>query len=121
MIKAPTLRSRNFGLAAKAMVAFAILSEGLMLVFPGMSIHMMFLFLLDLPVVAFFLVFFFGHHLTCTVRGSHFWVDKLCVDQTDEITKSEGIACLPTIVANSSQMLPCLYRLYPFEWFPKKI
>eukprot|EP00439_Symbiodinium_sp_Y106_P086070 s52_g31.t1 len=87
------------------MVAFAILSEGLMLVFPGMSIHMMFLFLLDLPVVAFFLVFFFGHHLTCTVRGSHFWVDKLCVDQTDEITKSEGIACLPTTVANSSQML----------------
>ncbi|CAE7276184.1 unnamed protein product [Symbiodinium microadriaticum] len=95
----------NLGLAAKAAAASALLSEALMLVFPDMSIHLMFLVLLDLPVVAFFLVFFFGQHLTCGIWGPRFWVDRLCVDQTDETTKAEGIAGLPTIVANSCELL----------------
>ncbi|CAE7835713.1 unnamed protein product, partial [Symbiodinium necroappetens] len=89
----------------KAAAASALLSEALMLVFPDMSIHLMFLVLLDLPVVAFFLVFFFGQHLTCGIWGPRFWVDRLCVDQTDETTKAEGIAGLPTIVANSCELL----------------
>ena len=55
-------RSRNLGLAAKALTASVVLSEGFMLINPGMSIHMMFLLLLDFPIVLFFLVFFFGQH-----------------------------------------------------------
>ena len=92
-------------MAAKALTASVVLSEGFMLINPGMSIRMMFLLLLDFPIVLFFLVFFFGQHLTCGVWGPRFWVDRLCVDQTDETTKSEGIAGLPTIVANSRQLL----------------
>ncbi|CAE6949748.1 unnamed protein product [Symbiodinium sp. CCMP2592] len=81
-------------------------TEALMLgYFPDMPIHMMFVFLLDIPVMTFFLVFFFGQHLTCGDWGPRFWLDRLCVDQTDETTKSEGIAGLPTIVANSFRML----------------
>ncbi|CAE6949727.1 unnamed protein product [Symbiodinium sp. CCMP2592] len=95
----------NLGLATKAMLASVVLSESFMLVFPDMSIHMMFLLMLDLPVVAFFLFFFFGQHLTWGVWGPRFWLDKLCVDQTDETTKSDGIAGLPTIVANASELL----------------
>ena len=96
---------RNLGLAAKAMTAWLVVVAGIMLAVPAPSIHMMFVFSLDVPVVAFILVFFFGQHLTCGVWGPRFWVDRLCVDQTDETTKSAGIAALPTFVANSSQML----------------
>ena len=107
-------------MAAKALTASVVLSEGFMLINPGMSIRMMFLLLLDFPIVLFFLVFFFGQHLTCGVWGPRFWVDRLCVDQTDETTKSEGIAGLPTIVANSSRMLVLwdksyLERFLPFD------
>ncbi|CAE7870262.1 unnamed protein product [Symbiodinium necroappetens] len=95
----------NLGLAAKAMTAFVVLSEASMLAFADMSIHVMFVFLLDFPILIFFLVFFFGQHLTCGVWGPNFWLDRLCVDQTDAKTKAEGIAGLPTIVANSSELL----------------
>ncbi|CAE7820870.1 unnamed protein product, partial [Symbiodinium necroappetens] len=95
----------NLGLAAKAMTAWLVVVAGIVLAVPALSIHMMFVFSLDVPVVTFILVFFFGQHLTCGVWGPRFWVDKLCVDQTDEATKSAGIAALPTFVANSSQML----------------
>ncbi|CAE7941780.1 unnamed protein product [Symbiodinium necroappetens] len=95
----------NLGLAAKAMTAWLVVVAGIMLAVPAPSIHMMFVFSLDVPVVTFILVFFFGQHLTCGVWGPRFWVDRLCVDQTDETTKSAGIAALPTFVANSSQML----------------
>ena len=112
--------SRNLGLAAKAMTASAMFAEALMLGFQDMPIHMMFVFLLDVPVITFFLVFFFGQHLTCGAWGPRFWVDRLCVDQTDETTKSEGIAGLPTIVANYSRMLVLwdksyLERFLPFD------
>ena len=96
---------RNLGLAAKAMTAWLVVVAGIVLAVPALSIHMMFVFSLDVPVVTFILVFFFGQHLTCGVWGPRFWVDRLCVDQTDEATKSAGIAALPTFVANSSQML----------------
>ena len=92
-------------MAVKAMLASVVLSEIFMLICPDVSIHVVFWFLMDFPVVVFFLVFFFGQHLTCGVWGRRFWVDRLCVDQTDETTKSEGIAGLPTIVANSSEFL----------------
>ncbi|CAE6972223.1 unnamed protein product [Symbiodinium sp. CCMP2456] len=95
----------NLGLAAKAMLASVLLSEIFMLICPEVSIHVVFWLLLDFPVVVFFLVFFFGQHLTCGIWGPRFWVDRLCVDQTDETTKTEGIAGLPTIVANSSAFL----------------
>ncbi|CAE6926267.1 unnamed protein product [Symbiodinium sp. CCMP2456] len=95
----------NRGLAAKAMTASVVLSEGFVLIFPTLSIHLVFLVLLDFPIAIFFLVFFFGQHLTCGIWGPRCWVDRLCVDQTDETTKSEGIAGLPTIVANSCKML----------------
>ena len=98
-------RSRNLGLAAKAMTAFVVLSEASMLAFADISIHVMFVFLLDFPILIFFLVFFFGQHLTCGVWGPNFWLDRLCVDQTDAKRKAEGIAGLPTIVANSSELL----------------
>ena len=87
------------------MLASVVLSNSFMLICPDLSIHIVFWFLLDFPICVFFLVFFFGQHLTCGVLGPRFWVDRLCVDQTDETTKSEGIAGLRTIVANSSQML----------------
>ncbi|CAE7556112.1 unnamed protein product [Symbiodinium microadriaticum] len=76
-----------------------------MLAFADISIHVMFVFLLDFPILIFFLVFFFGQHLTCGVWGPNFWLDRLCVDQTDAKRKAEGIAGLPTIVANSSELL----------------
>ncbi|CAE7555344.1 unnamed protein product [Symbiodinium natans] len=95
----------NLGLATKAMLASVVLSESFMLVCPNVNIHIVFWFLLDFPILVFFLVFFFGQHLTCGVLGPRFWVDRLCVDQTDETTKAEGIAALPTIVANSSDLL----------------
>ena len=87
------------------MLASVVLSESFMLVCPNVNIHIVFWFLLDFPILVFFLVFFFGQHLTCGVLGPRFWVDRLCVDQTDETTKAEGIAALPTIVANSSDLL----------------
>ncbi|CAE6949707.1 unnamed protein product [Symbiodinium sp. CCMP2592] len=95
----------NVGLATKAMLASVVLSESSMLICPDLNIHVVFWFLMDFPVIVFFLVFFFGQHLTCGVWGRRFWVDRLCVDQTDETTKSEGIAGLPTIVANASELL----------------
>lgn len=94
----------NLGVAAEAMLASVVISESFMLVCPDVSIHAVFWFLLDFPILVFFFVLF-GQHLTCGVWGPRFWVDRLCVDQTGETTKAEGIAGLPTIVANSSELL----------------
>ena len=59
----------------------------------------------DLPMIVFFTVFFFGHRLTCGRWCPTMWLDKLCIPQTDDVGKAEAIQALPEFVANASHML----------------
>ncbi|CAE7498534.1 unnamed protein product [Symbiodinium natans] len=93
----------NLSSAQKAAAAGAIFSQCLLLLLPEQSIDITYFIVLDLPVLLFFILFFFGQHLTC--GSTTMWMDKMCIDQTSESTKSRGIAELPAIVANSDQFL----------------
>mmetsp|Transcript_54731 Transcript_54731/g.127720 ORF Transcript_54731/g.127720 Transcript_54731/m.127720 type:complete len:544 (-) Transcript_54731:149-1780(-) len=57
----------------------------------------------DVPVAIFFLVYFFGHLLTCS--GRSLWLDKICIDQTSVVQKEVAIDSLPHFVQRSSKML----------------
>ena len=58
----------------------------------------------DLPILAFFLSFLFGHGV-CSRRSPTIWLDALCIPQTDEERKQEAISMLPAFVTRSSQMV----------------
>ena len=60
--------------------------------------------LVCLPMTIFFLVFIFGQKL-CGAHWASFWLDRLCVHQSDMGLKQKQIAALPVFVANSSRML----------------
>ncbi|CAE7522658.1 unnamed protein product, partial [Symbiodinium sp. CCMP2456] len=104
----------NYNLAFKATVAAVILSHAtLWFLLPReSSLNTMFLILLDVPVLVFLVVFFAGQHLTCRWWSPSMWLDRLCIDQTDVSRKLRGILELPTIVANSEQMLVLLGETY---------
>ncbi|CAE7520866.1 unnamed protein product [Symbiodinium natans] len=95
----------NFGLSVKVTLAAVLLSQGIFFIYPEQSISTLFVLVMDFPVLAFFLAFFFGQHLTCGRWCPSLWVDKLCIDQTDESAKQRGIASVPTTVSNSSELL----------------
>ncbi|CAE7172074.1 Pa2g4 [Symbiodinium pilosum] len=67
---------------------------------------------MDLPVLVFFLAFFFGQHLTCRLWCPSMWVDKLCIDQSSCSSKTAGLEGLPTFVARSNQMLALVDQSY---------
>ncbi|OLP81358.1 hypothetical protein AK812_SmicGene38106 [Symbiodinium microadriaticum] len=95
----------NLGTAIKATVAAVILSEIVVAFLPDPSLSVMYFAVMDIPMLAFLLAFFFGHRLTCGLWCPNLWVDRLCVHQTDPLYKSKGIEGLPTFVACSSQLL----------------
>ena len=95
----------NLSLAWKAAAVAVVAAQCFFVLLPEPGIDVTYVILLDLPVLLFLLLFFFGQHLTCGRWGPSLWVDRLCIDQSSESSKSEGIAGLPTIVANSSQFL----------------
>ena len=92
-------------MASKALAVSAVVSQFVVAFLPEQSIDMTYTILMDLPVLIFLTFFFFGQHLTCGCLCPSIWVDKLCVDQTNESTKCQGIAELPAIVACSDQLL----------------
>ncbi|CAE7767941.1 unnamed protein product [Symbiodinium sp. CCMP2592] len=94
----------NFGLAVKATLAAVMLSQCIFHYFPEEPICV-FLLVLDFPIFVFFLAFFFAQHLTGGRWCPSLWVDRLCIDQQDLEAKQLGIAAVPMIVANSSQLL----------------
>ena len=95
----------NIGIAVKATIAAVIFSQGVFVLYPNQSIHMLFFSIMDFPVIVFFLAFFFAQHLTCGSCCPSFWVDKLCIDQKDEVAKQQGISQVPQIVSKSLQLL----------------
>ncbi|CAE7891733.1 unnamed protein product [Symbiodinium microadriaticum] len=95
----------NLWMASKALTVSAVVSQFVVAFLPEQSIDMTYMILMDLPVLIFLTFFFFGQHLTCGCLCPSIWVDKMCVDQTNESTKWQGIAELPAIVACSDQLL----------------
>ncbi|CAE7227658.1 unnamed protein product [Symbiodinium sp. CCMP2456] len=83
-------------------IALAVLFVGM---FPDLSAGMVFFLLMDIPTAVFATFLMFGQHLTNGQWGPSVWVDKICVSQTDEEAKQQGIAGLPTVVACSSRLL----------------
>ncbi|CAE7771354.1 unnamed protein product [Symbiodinium pilosum] len=65
-------------------------------------------------MLVFFVVFFFGHALTCASLCPSLWLDKVCVHQLDEPAKQRGIAALPNFIARSNRML-ILWDKFYFE------
>eukprot|EP00439_Symbiodinium_sp_Y106_P037535 s5969_g4.t1 len=98
-------RVSNLGIAIKATIAAVILSEIAVASMPDPSLSVMYFAVMDIPMLAFLIAFFFGHRLTCGLWCPNLWVDRLCVHQTDPSHKSKGIQGLPTFVACSSQLL----------------
>ncbi|OLP88957.1 hypothetical protein AK812_SmicGene29630 [Symbiodinium microadriaticum] len=58
-----------------------------------------------LPMVSFFIAFFFGQQLSFGLWSPSIWIDRLCIHQTDLDLKAEQIKSVPTFVARSSRML----------------
>ncbi|CAE7483627.1 unnamed protein product [Symbiodinium sp. CCMP2592] len=58
-----------------------------------------------LPMVCFFIVFFFGQQLSFGLCSPSVWIDRLCIHQTDLELKADQIKSVPTFVARSSRML----------------
>lgn len=54
-----------------------------------------------LPVAVFFATYLFGH----LWDSRTFWLDQLCVDQTNSEMKSHTLGAIPAFVAQSNQML----------------
>jgi len=102
----------NFRLAVKTALAALAASQCLVLLVSDLSIECLFLALMDVPVLLFFVTFFFGQHLLCGFLGSTLWVDKLCVEQGSEEKKSRTIKGLPAIVSSSTEMLVLWDRTY---------
>ncbi|CAE7299453.1 unnamed protein product [Symbiodinium necroappetens] len=65
----------------------------------------LFLLAVDLPVLVFFLSFFFAHVCSCRCASPTMWIDSLCIPQTSEAVKQEAISMLPAFVKCSSEML----------------
>jgi len=57
-----------------------------------------------IPTAVFFLAIFFGHHVTGT-EDMDWWLDKLCIHQTRERLKEQGVMALPEIVATADKMI----------------
>ena len=97
----------NGGVAAKsALVAAA--AGALCLAATGdvnnlVSSPYLFLLAVDLPLLVFFLSFFFAH--VCGCASPTMWIDSLCIPQTNEALKQEAISMLPAFVKCSSEML----------------
>ena len=103
----------NYSFALKATaVSVALSLMTLFLLLPcDPSLNAQFLMVLDGPMIVFFVAFFAGQHFHR--RWSPImWMDKLCIDQTDADTKTEGISALPAIVSSSEQMLVLLGETY---------
>ncbi|CAK9058651.1 unnamed protein product, partial [Durusdinium trenchii] len=66
----------------------------------------------DLPVVVFFIFFFYGHVLACGRCSPSLWLDKICIPQADEVVKEECVRRLPEYLKASSQMLVLWDRTY---------
>ena len=65
----------------------------------------LFLLAVDLPLLVFFLSFFFAHVCRCGCTSPTMWIDSLCIPQTSEALKQEAISMLPAFVKCSSEML----------------
>ncbi|CAE7197730.1 unnamed protein product [Symbiodinium natans] len=65
----------------------------------------LFLFFTELPVLVFFVFFFFGQHISASCWAPSLWLDKLCVHQTNQSLKAQQVAALPVFVARSARML----------------
>eukprot|EP00439_Symbiodinium_sp_Y106_P013607 s850_g1.t4 len=59
----------------------------------------------DLPLIVFFMFFFFAHGLTFEFWTPSVWFDKACINQEDQAEKEEAIAILPEILHRSSRIL----------------
>ncbi|CAE7522197.1 colgalt1, partial [Symbiodinium sp. CCMP2456] len=59
----------------------------------------------DLPLIVFFMFFFFAHGLTFEFWTPSVWFDKACINQEDQDEKEEAIAILPEILHQSSRIL----------------
>ncbi|CAE7190770.1 Gstm5, partial [Symbiodinium pilosum] len=59
----------------------------------------------DLPLVVFFLFFFFGHTLTREVWTPSVWFDKACINQAESEKKKEAIGSLPDFLKRSARLL----------------
>ncbi|CAE7208289.1 unnamed protein product [Symbiodinium sp. CCMP2592] len=62
-------------------------------------------FFVYLPMIIFFMVFFFGQQLSFGLWSPSVWIDRLCIHQTDLELKAEQIKSVPTFVARASRML----------------
>ena len=80
----------NLSLAKKATGAAVVVSCLLVLLLPNLPMWLLFCMMVDIPVLIFFVFFFYGQHLTCGLWCPSMWVDKLCVDQGDESRKAAG-------------------------------
>eukprot|EP00439_Symbiodinium_sp_Y106_P042229 s149_g5.t1 len=98
----------NLGLAVKATAAVwlvAIISLAIFKVSILCGQEYLFPIITELPLLVFFLFFFFGQHLCGQLWAPSFWLDKLCIHQTKEELKAQQVAALPVFVARSSRML----------------
>lgn len=98
----------NLGLAVKATAIvwlLAITSLALSQVSILCGQEYLFPIITELPLLVFFMFFFFGQHFCGQLWAPSFWLDKLCIHQTKEELKAQQVAALPVFVARSSRML----------------
>jgi len=100
----------NFGLAIKVTVCSASTAITVLLLtadtVTGLGgSNLVLPLVLWLPMSLFFIFFFFGQTLTCGCCAPSFWLDKLCVLQTDDAMKAKAISGFPAVLARSRRML----------------
>ncbi|CAE7621381.1 unnamed protein product [Symbiodinium sp. CCMP2592] len=99
----------NMGLAVKAAVTAWLLAVVGLMVFKVTKMfcgkQYLLLLLTEFPVLVFFVFFFFGQSLSRGLWAPTFWLDKLCIHQTNQNLKAQQVAALPVFVARSTRML----------------
>ncbi|CAK9027739.1 unnamed protein product [Durusdinium trenchii] len=79
----------------------------------------------DLPVVVFFIFFFYGHVLACGRCSPSLWLDKICIPQADEVVKEECVRRLPeylkAVVMLPLWLAPWLLLIILIDWMSIRI